>query len=102
MWDSVIQCLVNDSMRKVMPFVVKERKFGEELSFTTLLSGKWENFNRLDGGFDEEMISEALDVYLHVGAYVPPVFGVRENAAHLAVVGRGRDFANAKYSHWVR
>ncbi|KAL8533057.1 hypothetical protein ACS0TY_009347 [Phlomoides rotata] len=102
MWDSVIQCLVNNSMRKVMPFVVKERKFGEELSFTTLLSGKWENFNRLEGGFDEVMISEALDVYLHVGGYVPPVFGVRENAAHLAVVGHGRDFANAKYSDWVR
>lgn len=102
MWDSVIRCLVNDSMRKVMPIVVKERKIGEEFSFTTLLSGNWENLNRLEGGFDEEMIFEALDVYLHVGGYVPPVFGVGENAAHLAVVGRGRDFANAKYSDWVR
>ncbi|KAK6137777.1 hypothetical protein DH2020_028476 [Rehmannia glutinosa] len=102
MWDSVIRCLVNDSMTKVMPFVVKERKFGEELAITTLLSGNTENLIHLQGGFDEERISEALDVYLHVGGYVPPVFGVKENAARLAVVGRGRDFANAKYSDWVR
>ncbi|KAK6144869.1 hypothetical protein DH2020_021689 [Rehmannia glutinosa] len=102
MWDSVIRCLVNDSMTKVMPFVVKERKFGEELAITTLLSVNTENLIHLQGGFDEERISEALDVYLHVGGYVPPVFSVKENAARLAVVGRGRDFANAKYSDWVR
>ncbi|KAI3470430.1 hypothetical protein Pfo_027093 [Paulownia fortunei] len=102
MWDSVIRCLVNDSMRKVMPFVVKERKFGEELAITTLLSGNTENLNHFEGGFDEGRISEVLDVYLHIGGYVPPVFGVRGNAARLAVVGHGRDFANAKYSDWVR
>ncbi|GFQ03568.1 hypothetical protein PHJA_002500600, partial [Phtheirospermum japonicum] len=92
-WDSVIRCLVNDSMRKAMPFVVKERRFGEEMAITTLLSGDVEKLEHMEGG---------LDVYLHVGGYVPPAFGVRENAAHLAVVGRGRDFANAKYSDWVR
>lgn len=85
-----------------MPFVVKERNFGEELAFTTLLSGNWGNLNHLEGGFDAGRISEVLDVYLHVGGYVPPDFGVRGNAAHLAVVGPGRDFANAKYSDWVR
>lgn len=102
MWDSVIRCLVNDSMRKVMPFAVKERKFREEFAFTVLLSGNWENLDYWRDGFDEGRISEVLDVYLHVGRYVPPIFGARESAARLAVVGRGRDFANAKYTDWVR
>ncbi|KAL0340784.1 UNVERIFIED_CONTAM: hypothetical protein Sradi_4595200 [Sesamum radiatum] len=102
MWDSVIRCLVNDSMRKVVPFVEKERKFGEELAIMAHLSGNLENLDHLEGGFDEGKISEVLDVHLHIGGYVPPVFGVTASAAHLAVVGRGRDFANAKYSDWVR
>ncbi|KAK4403842.1 hypothetical protein Sango_0752800 [Sesamum angolense] len=102
MWDSVIRCLVNDSMRKVVPFVEKERKCGEELAIMAHLSGNLENLDHLEGGFDEGKISEVLDVHLHIGGYVPPVFGVRASAAHLAVVGRGRDFANAKYSDWVR
>lgn len=102
MWESVIRCLVNDSMSKVVPFVVKERDFGEELAFTVLLSGNWENLDHWGGGFDEEKISEVLDVYLHIGGYVPPAFGASESAARLAVVGRGRDFANAKYTDWVR
>ncbi|KAL6578033.1 hypothetical protein OROMI_010361 [Orobanche minor] len=102
MWDSVIQCLVSDNMRKAMPFVVKERQFGEELAITMLLGGSMEKMEFLEGGFDERKIYEALDVYLHVGGYVPPVFGVRENAARLAMVGRGRDFASVKYSDWVR
>ncbi|XP_020547219.1 uncharacterized protein LOC105180130 isoform X3 [Sesamum indicum] len=102
MWDSVIRSLVNDSMRKVVPFFEKERIFGEELAITAHLSGNLENLDHLKGGFDEGKISEVLDVYLHIGGYVPPVFGVRGSAAHLAVVGRGRDSANAKYSDWVR
>ncbi|KAG8390664.1 hypothetical protein BUALT_Bualt01G0107100 [Buddleja alternifolia] len=102
MWDSAIRCLVSDSMRKVMPIVVKERAFGEELAITTLVSGDSENLDRLEGVFDEGRISEVLDVYLHIGGYVPPLFGDRGNAARLAVVGHGRDFANAKYSDWVR
>ncbi|KAL0403435.1 UNVERIFIED_CONTAM: hypothetical protein Sradi_1984300 [Sesamum radiatum] len=63
---------------------------------------KFGEFGSFGGGFDDGKISEVLDVYLHIGGYVPPVFGVRGSAAHLAVVGRGRDFANAKYSDWVR
>lgn len=102
MWDSVIRCLVNDSMRKVMPLVVKERRLGEELAITTLLSGNLENLDLLERDFDEGRISEVLDVYLHIGGYVLPDFGRRGNAAHLALVGRGRDYANAKYSDWVR
>ncbi|KAH6801574.1 D-aminoacid aminotransferase-like PLP-dependent enzymes superfamily protein [Perilla frutescens var. frutescens] len=89
-------------MRKVMPFAVKERNFKEELAFTVLLSGNCDNLDYWRGGFDEGRISEVLDVYLHVGGYVPPAFGARESAARLAVVGRGRDLANAKYTDWVR
>ena len=51
---------------------------------------------------DDERVCRALDVYIYVGSYVIPAFGVRGNGARLAVVGRGRDVANAKYSDWVR
>lgn len=101
-WDSVIQSLVCDSMRKVVPFMVKEREFVEESSITILVSGNLENVDVSGSGFDICRISEVLDVYMHIGGYVPPVFGVSENGATLAVVGRGRDSANAKYSDWVR
>ena len=33
---------------------------------------------------------------------VPPMFGIQENGAHLAVVGPGREAASAKHSNWVR
>ncbi|XP_034703314.1 uncharacterized protein LOC117927761 isoform X1 [Vitis riparia] len=100
-WDSVIQSLVDDSMNKAIPIVLNERRSGGELAITTLVSG---NFEKLSGNenVDEERISQILDVYLHVGSYVPPVFGVRENCAKLAVVGPGRDVAMAKYSDWLR
>ncbi|KAL7148352.1 hypothetical protein ABFS83_06G172700 [Erythranthe nasuta] len=101
-WDAAIRSLVDDSMRKAMPFVVNGRRFGEEMAITALLSGNSENLDLSEGGFDEEKTSEGLDLYLHVGRYVLPVFGLDENAARLAVVGHGRDFANAKYSDWVR
>ncbi|KAL6977267.1 hypothetical protein U1Q18_026064, partial [Sarracenia purpurea var. burkii] len=100
-WESIIRALVNDSMSKLMPVALKERRSGEELSITTLVSGKPENLREVEN-IGEEMISRVFDVYVHVGIYVPPMFGVRENGAHLAVVGRGRDVANAKYSDWVR
>ena len=100
-WDSVIQSLVHDSMNKAIPIVNCERKGSGELAITTLVCG---NLEKLGGNenVDEERISQILDVYLHVGSYVPPVFSVRENCANLAVVGPGRDVAMAKYSDWVR
>lgn len=101
MWDSLVQSLVNDSMRKALPFVLKERRSGEELSITCLVSGNVDSLEEFEG-LDEEKISSAFDVYVHVGPYVPPLFGCHENAARLAVVGRGRHAANAKYSDWVR
>ncbi|XP_050250248.1 uncharacterized protein LOC126697329 isoform X14 [Quercus robur] len=99
------RALVNDSMSKVLPIAMKERRSdGEELSVTTLVSG---NIERLSGignvdDDDDGRVCQALDVYVYVGSYVVPAFGVRENGARLAVVGRGRDVANAKYSDWVR
>lgn len=44
--------------------------------------------------------SGALDLYLHIGFYVPQVFGAV--GARLAIAGRGRDIAEAKYSQWAR
>ena len=51
---------------------------------------------------DDERVCQALDVYVYVGSYVIPASGVRGNGARLAMVGHGRDVANAKYSNWVR
>ncbi|CAA3033690.1 uncharacterized protein LOC111376373 isoform X1 [Olea europaea subsp. europaea] len=101
-WDSVIEALVNDSIRKLFPTALKERKCKEELAITALVSGNLEKLSNSGGEFDEESISEFLDVYLHIAGYDPPLYGIRGNGAHLAVVGPGRDVANAKYSDWVR
>ncbi|KAM5556128.1 hypothetical protein ABKV19_023823 [Rosa sericea] len=90
--------LVNDSMKKVLPIALEGRSDGEELSITTLVSG---NLGE-SGDLELEKIGGALDVSIYVGIYVPCVFGVRGNGAQLAVVGRGRDVAAAKYSDWVR
>jgi hypothetical protein len=43
---------------------------------------------------------DGLDVFVHAGAYEPPVFG--ETGARVAVAGRGRDAAAAKYAPWAR
>ncbi|KAJ8766076.1 hypothetical protein K2173_020592 [Erythroxylum novogranatense] len=95
MWDSGIRALVNDSVSKVLPVALKERSQGEELAVTTLMTGDMERLS-------EVSVFEAFDVQVHVGTYVPPVFGVVGNGARLAVVGRGREVAEAKYSDWVR
>lgn len=100
-WDLVIRALVNDSMGKALPFVLKERKSGEEMSITTLVSGDLECLREVED-LDEERMKGVFDVYLHFGGYVPRVFGIEGNGTRLAVVGRGRDVANAKYSDWVR
>ncbi|GFS43035.1 D-aminoacid aminotransferase-like PLP-dependent enzymes superfamily protein [Actinidia rufa] len=100
-WESMIRSLVNDSVREVLPVALKERKSGEELAITALLSGNLGNLTEISG-VDEERVSRIFDVYVHVGMYAPPVFGIQENGAHLALVGRGRDVADAKYSDWVR
>ncbi|KAM7499196.1 hypothetical protein LguiA_023610 [Lonicera macranthoides] len=100
-WESVISSLVNNSMRKVLPVALKQRKSGEELAITTLLSGNLEKLSENEN-VDKQSVCRLLDVFVHVGPYVPLTFGIRENCAHLAMVGHRRDVANAKYSDWVR
>lgn len=96
-----LQMLVNDSMHKVLPIALKERIDSEELAITTLVSGNLEELNACEN-VDEERMSKILNVHVHVETYVPSVFGIRGNGAHLAVVGYGRHVAAAKYSDWVR
>ncbi|CAD6258869.1 unnamed protein product [Miscanthus lutarioriparius] len=89
-----IQSLVNPSvrvaiheMRTRLP-MTKE----EHLALTTLVRGA--GADSISGSGD------GLDVFVHVGKYAPPVFG--ESGARLAVAGRGRDAATAKYAPWAR
>ncbi|GKD71964.1 D-aminoacid aminotransferase-like PLP-dependent enzymes superfamily protein [Tanacetum coccineum] len=100
-WKSLIESLVNDSMTKAMQFALKEKKSETELAFTALVSG---NLGKLvpDEKAGEEDVPRVFSMHLHVSLYTPLAFGVRKNGAHLAVVGHGRDVANAKYSDWVR
>lgn len=100
-WESLVQSLVNDSMTKAMPYALKERKSETELAFTALVSG---NLGKLvpDEKAGEVDVGRVFSMHLHVSLYTPLAFGVRKNGAHLAVVGHGRDVANAKYSDWVR
>lgn len=96
--ESSIYDLVNGSMSKAMRSgVVKERGrlCGEELAVTVLVTGNAEKLSRLG----DEKVVDFLDVWLHIGGYS---LGVGEKAASLALVGSGRDVANAKYSDWVR
>ncbi|XVE99390.1 hypothetical protein REPUB_Repub03eG0194100 [Reevesia pubescens] len=103
-WESRIQSLVNNSMNQVLPIALKERSNGEELAITTLVCGDLEKLKEMKNvvGDIDDGVFRVLDVHLHIGSYVPPVFGIEENGAHLALVGRGRDVAAAKYSDWVR
>ncbi|MCL7024814.1 hypothetical protein MKW94_004587 [Papaver nudicaule] len=98
-WDSIVWPLVNRSLRNVLPVALEGRNEGEELAITALVSG---NVSSREENRKKERTIHALDVYLHIGVYVPPVFGTKESSAHLAVVGPGRDIANAKFSEWVR
>ncbi|GAV70263.1 CBFD_NFYB_HMF domain-containing protein/Aminotran_4 domain-containing protein, partial [Cephalotus follicularis] len=98
-WESVMDSLVNESVNKVLTVALKERSAGKELAVTALVvCSDLEKLN----GFDGERFSEIIDVHVHVGNYVPPGFGLRGNGASLALVGRGRNIAAAKYSDWVR
>ncbi|MQL90425.1 hypothetical protein Taro_023019, partial [Colocasia esculenta] len=61
----------------------------EEFAISTIIRG-WE---------EEEAESRSLDVCVHIGFYVPQLFGT---GARLAVAGRGRERAEAKSTEWVR
>lgn len=84
-----------------MPVALRERKDGEELAVTALVSGDSQRLRKIEN-LSGRSVVEVLDVCVHIASYVPPVFGLRENGACLAVVGHGRDIAEAKYSDWVR
>ncbi|CAD6269200.1 unnamed protein product [Miscanthus lutarioriparius] len=66
----------------------------EHLALTALVRGAGAGADSISGSWD------GLDVFVHVGTYAPPVFG--ESGARLAVAGRGRDAAAAKYASWAR
>ncbi|KAM0822793.1 hypothetical protein ACQ4PT_071282 [Festuca glaucescens] len=59
---------------------------GEDMALTALV--------RASGAKD------GLEVCIHLGVYVPPVFG--DAGARLAVAGSGREAAAAKYASWAR
>ncbi|KAF9616040.1 hypothetical protein IFM89_028337 [Coptis chinensis] len=101
-WESVMRPLVSDALRKVMTISMNKRGGGEELAITSLVSGNVSNLDSIvEGDTEETRISKAINVCVHVGTYVPLVFGVKENGARLAVVGHGREVARAKFSEWV-
>ncbi|XP_042476980.1 uncharacterized protein LOC122058379 isoform X2 [Macadamia integrifolia] len=99
--ESLIPSLVNNSLSKAMSIALNEKKNGEELAITALVSGNSNNCD-VDEVDEEERALRVLDVYVHIGIYIPPAFGDGENGARLAVVGRGRDVARAKFSDWVK
>ncbi|KAH0455408.1 hypothetical protein IEQ34_015440 [Dendrobium chrysotoxum] len=92
---SAMRPLVDESLQVGLGFALAERvrraevvEEFTELAVTVLIC---------NGGVSG---SCALDLYLHIGFYVPPVFGAA--GARLALAGRGRDVAEAKYSQWAR
>lgn len=101
MWELGIRDLVSDSTGKVLPRAMRDREMGRELAITVLLSGNLES-SRKFVHVDRKRVDHVLDVHVHVSAYVPPVFGAGQSGARLALVGRGRSVAAAKYSDWVR
>ncbi|XP_039043402.1 uncharacterized protein LOC120182502 [Hibiscus syriacus] len=101
-WEKGIQSLVSNSLNQVLPIALEERATGEELVVTALVSGDLEKLKAMKNVGNDDGVFQFLDVHLHIGSYVPPVFGIEENGAHLALVGRGRDISNVKYSDWVR
>ncbi|XP_019705869.1 uncharacterized protein [Elaeis guineensis] len=87
---AAIRPFVEESLRAGLGLALRERDRAgstEELAITALVRGS-----------EEE--EDGLDVFLHIGFFIPPVFGTA--GAHLAVAGRGRDVAAAKYSDWAR
>ncbi|OAY68787.1 hypothetical protein ACMD2_13075, partial [Ananas comosus] len=83
---------VHGSVRAGLAAALEERRrtgSTAEVAITALVRG---------GGGGEE--GNGADVFVHLGFYLPPVFGV--GGAHLAVAGPGRVVAAAKYSEWAR
>ncbi|KAK3118176.1 hypothetical protein QOZ80_9BG0695350 [Eleusine coracana subsp. coracana] len=83
--DLSIHSLVNPSVR-IAVNEMRSRTPVTDLAVTALVRG---------GGS-----GDGLDVFVHAAEYAPPVFG--EVGARVAVAGRGRDAAAAKYAPWAR
>ncbi|URD80687.1 Aminotransferase class IV [Musa troglodytarum] len=84
-----IENLVHESLLVGLRLALRDRDRAgsdDELAITALVRGRHE--------------TDCLDVLLHLGFFVPPPFGAV--GAHLAVAGRGRELAEAKYTDWVR
>lgn len=102
-WESMVKSLVNDSLDKALPVALKDRRDGEELAVTVLVEGDAQKLSGIQDGVGcGSSVNGIFDVYAHFSRYVPLAFGVHGGGARLAVVGRGRDVAEAKYSDWVR
>ncbi|KAF8021866.1 hypothetical protein BT93_G2108 [Corymbia citriodora subsp. variegata] len=101
MWEPGILDLVSESTRKMLPRAMRDREMGQELAITVLLGGNLEN-SRKYVHVHQKRVDRVLDVHVHVSTYVPPTFGAGQSGARLALVGRGRSVAAAKYSDWVR
>jgi hypothetical protein len=92
-----IQSLVNPSVRVAiheMRARLPMTKDDDDLALTALVRGAGAGADSVSASGD------GLDVFVHVGTYSPPIFG--ESGARLAVAGRGRDAAAAKYASWAR
>ncbi|KAF0934438.1 hypothetical protein E2562_025524 [Oryza meyeriana var. granulata] len=83
-----IEPLVNRSVLVALQEMRRTRPLlpGEDMALTALLRAS--------------PAEEDLEVCVHLGVYVPQVFG--EARARLAVAGKGRDAAAAKYAPWAR
>ncbi|GAB2286765.1 hypothetical protein Dimus_021159 [Dionaea muscipula] len=102
--ESMVRRRLRDSLSKALPVAMKARNVGEELMLTVLIGGSGEKLREI-GLVDEHDVNRVLDVYVHIGMFVPPppVFGMREQkGASLAVLGSKRDMAQAKYADWAR
>ncbi|KAM0836452.1 hypothetical protein ACQ4PT_062321 [Festuca glaucescens] len=87
-----IETLVNQSVRvgvhemRRRMLAPRECCSGDDMALTALVRASGAN--------------DGLEVCIHLGVYVPPVFG--DAGARLAVAGSGREAAAAKYAPWVR
>ncbi|KAA3486240.1 Aminotransferase, class IV [Gossypium australe] len=65
----------------------------KDSAVTALVSGDIEKLKAMKNGGgddddDDNGVFQVLDLHLHIGSYIPPVFGIEESGAHLTLVGR--------------
>ena len=84
-----LRALLDDSLRAGLRRAMEKKKSKDEVAITAMVR---ESEREGDG-------SEKIDVIVHLGFYVPDAL---RKGARLALVGRGRDLAEAKRTDWVR